>query len=400
MNRVGDDSSGHLRRTYADRVRQLPEGGLISLLRDARSRGSVDLATGTPAAPQPADEVIEAACTALRNGVNQYEDPSGNAALRAGIADSLRPAANPDTEITVTVGATEAMLTALLSTVDPGDEVIVAEPFYDNFLGAIALTGARPRFVRLHAPDWRFDPAELAAAFGPRTKAMILNTPHNPTGRVFDRAELDQLAELCTRWNVTLISDEVYSAYTFDGRQHLSVAEVPGLADRSIVVGSLSKSHALSGWRIGFLRAAPACTSVLRQVHISTTGGTAAPLQRAVLESGILAPGAWQPAPQLQRMRDTVVETFTGIGLACGRPEGGCYLMADIRPVTSGDCESYVKLLLDHAGVLIAPGTLLYDDRPAGEHFVRIAFNKADEIIEDAARRIEGSRKALSAATG
>ncbi|GAA1937060.1 methionine aminotransferase [Amycolatopsis minnesotensis] len=360
----------------------------------------MDLATGTPAAPLPADEAIEAACAALRAGVNQYENPSGNSLLRARIADSLRPVADPDTEITVTVGATEAMLVALLSTVDPGDEVIVPEPYYDNFLGAIALTGARPRFVRLHAPEWRFDPAELAAAFGPRTRAMILNTPHNPTGRVFGHAELDQLAELCTRWNVTLVSDEVYSAYTFDGRRHLSVAEVPGLADRSIVVGSLSKSHALSGWRIGFLRAAAAHTSVLRQVHISTTGGTAAPLQRAVLESGILAEGAWRPAPQLQRLRDRVLETFTGVGLACGRPEGGCYLMADIRPVTSGDCDSYVKLLLDHAGVLIAPGTLLYHDRPAGEHFVRIAFNKAAEIVEDAARRIERSRTALCATTG
>ncbi len=381
----------------AARVGQLPRGGLVALLREARSRGDViDLAVGTPSAPPTPGELIEEACIAVRSGANQYEDPAGNRELRAQIARSLGTVANPDTEITITVGASEALAVALLTTVDPGDEVIVLEPFYENFLGAVALAGGQPRFVRMHPPGWRFEQRELAAAFGPRTRAIIVNTPANPTGRMLDRGEFAAIAELCERWNVTVISDEVYAALTFDGRVHISAAAVPGLADRSIVIGSLSKSHAVSGWRLGFLRAGPQRTRALREVHVATTSGAPAPLQRAAAMAGVLEPGVWDPAPQLQDLRDRAVEIFSGIGLTCPPCEGACYLMAGIGPVTDEESGTYVRELVDQAGVLVVPGTFFFADQRYGAHFVRIAFNRPRETIDAAGRRM--TRQGLSPA--
>ncbi|EIE98995.1 pyridoxal phosphate-dependent aminotransferase [Saccharomonospora glauca] len=396
-----DDRSGAgaAREPYSKRARDVPSGGLVTLLGSDQARTAVDLATGTPAAPKPADQLVDAACSMLRAGVHQYEAPAGNAELRSRIAGSFTTPADPDTEITVTVGGTEALFVALLSIIDPGDEVVIFDPYYDNFLGSLALAGAIPRFVPLRAPEWRFDPAELAAAFTPRTKAVLLNTPHNPTGRVLDREELDHLAALCEKWGALVISDEVYSAYTYDDHTHVSLADVPALAQRSIVVGSLSKSHALSGWRMGFLRAAPEHTRVLRQVHIAVTGGTAAPLQRAVVNSGVLEPGAWRPADELQKARDRVIEIFSGIGLKCCRPQGGCYVMADVRPVTNGDCHDFATALLDHAGVLVVPSTVLFAEPADGNAYVRIAFNKSETLIEEAARRIERARRTWPLAT-
>lgn len=379
----------------AARVRQLPDGGLVALLREGRAADVVDLAAGTPGAPRTSERLIEAACLAVRSGANQYEDPAGNAELRAQVADTFGTPADPATEITITVGASEALCVALMSTVDPGDEVIVLEPFYENFLGAVALAGGRPRFVPMYAPDWRFDPGELAAAFNRSTRAIVINTPTNPTGRVLDREELGQIAELCARWNVTVISDEVYAACVFDDRAHVSVADLPELRDRAIVIGSLSKSHAISGWRLGFLRADPVRTKALRDVHIATTSGAAAPLQRAAAAAGVLVPGAWDPAPQLRRLRDRTVEIFSGIGLACGRTEGGCYVMADIRPHTDLDCHAYVRELLAEAGVLIAPGGFFFADQRRGAPFVRIAFNRPPELLEAAARRLAPHREPL-----
>ncbi len=390
MSSTVGDHPPELRVPAAARARSLPEGGLVTLLRHGRTRAAVDLAAGTPQAPSPPANLIEAACAALHAGVNQYEDPAGNIGLRSQIARSFHTPADPDTEITVTTGATEALHVALLSTVDAGDEVIVLEPYYDNFIGAIALSGAQPRFVRTQAPDWRVDPEELAAAFGPRTRAIILNTPANPTGRMLDADDLALIAGLCARWGVTVISDEVYSAFTFDGREHLSVMDVPELRDRAVVVGSLSKSHAISGWRIGFLRASPARTAVLREVHIATTGGTAAPLQHAVMASELLTPDNWNPAPLLQELRDRTVEIFTSAGLACTRPEGGCYVMADLGLVTDLAAHSFVDRMIDETGVLIVPGTYFYAEPKAGERFVRIAFNRPLETIEAAATRLDG----------
>lgn len=388
------DVAGQAKRSFAERVGNVPVGGLVSLLGGGMAAGAVDLATGMPSAPATDERLIEAACAALRAGVNQYENPAGNPELRAKIAAGFTTPADPATEVTVTVGGTEALLTALLSILNPGDEVVVFEPYYDNFLGTLSLAGAVPRFVELKAPKWRFEPESLKSVFGPRTKAVLLNSPHNPTGHMFSKDELEFIAGLCQKWNVTVISDEVYSWFTFDGREHLSVADIPALAERSIVVGSLSKSHALSGWRIGYLRAAPEITSVLRRVHIATTGGTTAPLQRAVLDARVLEPGVWNPAPELQKRRDSVTRIFTDAGLTCHVPDGGCYTMADIPVGHDGDCESYASGLVASAGVLVVPSTILYDRRELGERRVRIAFNKAESVIDEAERRLTGGSAA------
>jgi aminotransferase len=332
--------------------------------------------------------MLAAAVAALRGGHNQYEDPAGNPRLRALVAESLTTPADPDTEITITVGATEALCVALLCTVDHGDEVVVLEPCFENFRNAVAVAGGRSRLVRLRPPDWRFDPGELAAAFGPRTRAIVLNTPHNPTGRVLGRAELEQIAELCERWNTTVVCDEVYAAYTFGGRSHVSPADLARLRDRSIVVGSFSKSHAISGWRLGFLRAAPARTRLLRRVHVATTGGAAAPLQHAMVESNLLTRERWDPVRLLEERAEQAVTLIRGAGLGAIAPEGGCYVMADIRPVTGDDGQAFAARLLERAGVLVVPGAYFYADPADGAAFVRFAFNRPQETLADAAARL------------
>jgi aminotransferase len=375
----------------AARTRGLPSGGLVALLGAGRASGAVDLAVGTPGWPSPPPELIEAACAALRAGDNQYAHPDGSPELRAALAAALGTAGqpvDPDTELTITVGGSEGLGVALLSTVDPGDEVVLLAPCYENFVGAVALAGGVPRYVPVDARHgWRCDPDRLAAAFGPRTRAIVLNTPNNPTGHMLTRAELAEIAELCERWDVTVICDEVYSAYTFDGRTHVSAADVPALRERSIVIGSLSKSHAISGWRLGYLRAPAAMSSVLRQVHVATTAGAASPLQQAVVRAGVLT-GGWQPAARMQRNRDRVVAMFTALGLRCRVPDGGCYVVADIRPVTTESSVEFAGRLLRAGGVVVVPGEFFFDQGAGGADFVRIAVNRAGDTLDAAERAL------------
>ncbi|MDX6758961.1 MULTISPECIES: pyridoxal phosphate-dependent aminotransferase [Streptomyces] len=377
------------RPPVSSRAARLKGSGLTEVFMLARTRDAVDLAVGTPGHPETSADMIEEAARAMRAGHNQYEHPNGDAALRQRIAESLGGPTDPDTEITVTAGATEALFVALLATVDPGDEVVLLDPGFDHFTAAVELTGAVPRYVRLHAPEWRFDPAELAAAFSPRTRAVVLNTPGNPTGRVLTRQELGEIAELCERWDVTVISDEVYRAFVFDGRTHLSVADVPGLAERSIVVGSLSKSHAVSGWRLGFLRSDPVRTAALRQVHELTTLGAAVPLQVA---AGRTAHGIdlAVAAAEMADRRDLAQDVFSRAGMKFTPAEGGCFLFADISPLTGGrqDSLGFVRELLDRTGVLVVPGTPFFADPAAGESYVRIAFNRPIAVLREAERRL------------
>ncbi|MBO4208056.1 pyridoxal phosphate-dependent aminotransferase [Micromonospora echinofusca] len=375
-------------RFGAARTRDLAGSALVQLLVLARQRQAIDLAVGTPGFPHTPPAMIDEAVAALRGGHNQYADPSGDPTLRARIAASFASPADPDTEVTVTAGGTEALGVAVLAAVDPGDEVVLLEPFYENFRNAVAVAGGVPRFVPLRGPDWRYDPAELAAAFGPRTRAVVLNSPSNPTGRVLDADELAGIAELCERWDVTVISDEVYANLVFDGRRHLSVADVPGLAGRSIVIGSLSKSHAVSGWRMGYLRANPEYTRVLRRVHEVTTNGTAAPLQVATARAGLLDGAAWQPVPELAARRDLAQDLLTGLGLTVHPAEGGCFLFADIGPVTAEDSASFVERVLVECGVLLVPGFPFFADRARGDRFIRVAFNRPRETLLAAAERL------------
>ncbi|MDH6709613.1 N-succinyldiaminopimelate aminotransferase [Kitasatospora sp. MAA19] len=372
----------------AERVGGMPGGGLASLLLEGLPPGTVDLAVGTPAYPDTPPELVEAAVAALRAGIHQYQDPAGVPLLRERIAAGLPGAPDPGSEITVTVGGSEGLGVALLSLVDPGDEVIVFEPFYENFLSAIALTGARPRPVRLRAPDWSVDPDELAAAFGPRTRAVIVNSPANPTGVILERATLDLLAELCGRWNAVVISDEVYAGYVYEPAGYRSVTEIEGLADRSVVIGSLSKSHAISGWRLGFLRAAPELTALLRKVHVATTGGAAAALQHAAANADLLLPERWDHAEGMRERRDRTVDLLRDAGFDFTRPAGGCYVLARIDGLTDEPSPRFVRTLLAETGVLVAPGTSFFVDPADGERYVRIAFNRPLHTLDTAAERL------------
>lgn len=381
-------TSAPTRELSATRLRAFAPGKLFGLLSEGHKHNAIDLAVGTPSAPVTPTAAVEAACAALREGYNQYDSPFGNMGLREQIAAALPYPADPVSEVTVTLGSTEGLAVALLSIVDPGDEVVLFEPFYENFVSAIALAGGIPRFVRTEAPHWRYDPAELKAAFGPRTKAIVLNTPANPTGHVLSAEELAEIAELCTRWDVTVLSDEVYASYVFDGREHISVARVPGLEDRSIVIGSLSKSHAISGWRLGFLRAAPAITSFMRDVHIPLGGAAATPLQVAVARAAAADPSFWQPGDDLTAQRQAATKVFREYGFTCLPTEGGCYLMVDISTVTDEDSESYAYRLLRESGVMVIPATFFYDGGKGGDTLLRIAFNRPPSVFDDVRDRL------------
>lgn len=380
------------RPSISSRAATLQGNSLAEFFLLARERRAIDLALGTPGYPKPATDIIEAAYGAMRAGRNQYDHPSGDLLLRERIAATLHTPTDPQTELTVTVGATEALCVALLAAVDPGDEVVLLDPGYEQFKAAITLAGAVPRFVPLHAPGWRFDPAALAAAFTPRTRAVLLNSPGNPTGRVLDRQELDQVAELAERWDTTVICDEVYSNFVFDGRVLTSITEVPGLAGRSIVVGSLSKSYAISGWRLGFLRADAARTEALRRVHELTTNGAAAPLQVAV---GLAALSAdlKTAGKEMERRRDLALEIFTGMGMKITPAEGGCFLLADVSPLTGGlsDSRAFTLELLDTTGVLVVPAGPSFAVPAHGEQYVRIAFNRQAELLHEVGRRIRAA---------
>ena len=376
------------RSVISQRSAGVADSGLAEVFMLALSLDAVDLAIGTPGHPEASADMIEEAARAMRAGHNQYEHPMGDARLRRRIAESLSAATDPDTEITVTAGATEALYIALLASVDPGDEVVLFTPGFDQFAAAIKLVGAVPRYVSLQAPEWRFDPADLAAAFGPRTRAVLLNTPSNPTGRVLTREELDVIAELCEKWNVTAICDEVYSSFVFDGRRHVSVADVPGLAERSVVVGSLSKSHAVSGWRLGFLRADRVRTNAFRRVHALTTLGTAAPLQ--VAAGRVEWADQREASAQMARRRDLAQDIFSRLGMKFAPAEGGCFLFADISPITAGRTDSltFVRELLDRSGVLLTPGFPFFASPDLGAQYVRVAFNRRTETLLEAERRL------------
>ncbi|MCL9758114.1 pyridoxal phosphate-dependent aminotransferase [Frankia sp. AiPa1] len=373
-----------IRRVCSQRAEGLPGGTLSNLLRLARDTGAIDLAVGTPGFPATDRHLIDGACVMINTGHNQYGDPVGSLPLRQQIARLLTPSADPVTELTITVGGTEALCVTLLATVDPGDEVVVFEPYYEGFVGAIALAGATPRFVRCTGPRWAFDPGELRAAFGPRTRAILINSPANPTGKVFTAAEWFQISDLCQHWDAVAVSDEVYSAMVFDGPPHISAAAVTGLEDRHVVIGSLSKSHAVSGWRLGFLRADPARTAVLRRVHELTTNGAAVPLQAGAAEAGLEQPEAGGLSADLRSRCDLLADAVRGIGLEPIPPQGGCYLTARLTGKDRADVDAYVYGLLRERGVLVVPGTA-FVRRGEEAAFVRIAFNRSWEVVRSAA---------------
>jgi aminotransferase len=363
---------------------------------EARKYGAVNLAQGMPDFPAPA-EVKAAACRAIEADINQYAITWGATELRKAIAEHaawhLGLDIDPEAEITVTCGSTEAMLVALLSLINPGDEVILSQPFYENYWPDCVLAGATPRFVPVRPPGWTFDPDELAAAFNDRTKAIILCNPNNPTGTVFTRAELEQVAALCRKWDVIAITDEIYEHIVFDGRAHVCLASLDGMRERSVTVGGMSKTYSVTGWRVGTILAPPAMTHAFRQVHDFVSIGAAAPLQ----EAGAVAYRLPRPyydrlAADYQGRRDRLCSALIEVGFDLEPPQGAYYVMTDFTAFGAVDDVEFAGHLVRNIGVATVPGSSFFRDKALGRSYVRFCFCKRDETLDEAIRRLKKLR--------
>jgi aminotransferase len=376
------------------KARQFTESVIREMSRHAAAHGAVNLAQGFPDFPCP-PQLKDAACAAIRGDVNQYAVTWGAQDFREALADKtleyLGLSVDQETEITVTCGSTEAMIATLLALVDPGDQVVVFEPFYENYGPDAVLCGAEPRTVALRpgTGGWSFDPADLRAAFGPRTRAVILNTPNNPTGKVFTRAELEQIAALCVEFDAVAVTDEIYEHILFDGAEHIALATLPGMRERTVTVNGMSKTYSVTGWRIGTAIAPPPLTAAIRKVHDFLTVGAAAPLQRAGVTALRFPASYYADLAALYRAkRDRLVPVLEEVGFRCFRPQGAYYVMADFRDLSGGDSTAFALALIREAGVATVPGASFFSDPAAGDHLVRFCFCKQDPTLDEAAARL------------
>ncbi|HET9886400.1 MAG TPA: aminotransferase class I/II-fold pyridoxal phosphate-dependent enzyme, partial [bacterium] len=303
---------------------------------------------------------------------------------------------DPDRHVTVCCGATEAMLSALLALVDPGDEVIVFEPFYENYGPDAILCGATPRFVTLHEPDWSIDEGELRRAFGPRTRAIILNTPNNPTGKVFSGEELGLIAQLCQEHGAVAITDEIYEHILYDGEKHRSLASLPGMEELAVTINSLSKTYSVTGWRVGWAIACAELTSAIRKVHDFVTVGAAAPLQEAGAHALALPRGYYEELSRsYSKKRDTMLGVLQGAGFRVFRPRGAYYIMTDISEFGFDSDETFARFLVEKVGVAAVPGSSFYRDPRQGRQKMRFNFCKKESTLQAAADRLARIQEAL-----
>ncbi len=355
----------------------------------------INLAQGFPDFPCP-DQIKVAAKAAIDADVNQYAITWGAKRFRDAIAAKTERtypgwAVNPETEICVTCGSTEAMIAACLALVDPGEEVIVFEPFYENYGPDAILSGAVPRYVTLHEPDWSIDEAELRAAFSDRTRAIVVNTPHNPTGKVFTRAELELISELCQRHDVLVLTDEIYEHIHYLGPGgHVPPARVPGLEDRTVTINAMSKTYAVTGWRVGWTIAPPWATNAIRKVHDFLTVGAAAPLQEAGAAAMELPPEYYEHlATDYLERRDLLCDVLEKAGFGLRRPDGAYYVMCDTSALDPGrDDVAFARRLITEVGVAAVPGSSFYADASRGADKIRFAFPKRLETLHAAAARL------------
>jgi len=381
------------RRGGSQKAAQFTESVIREMTRLSDEHGAVNLSQGFPDFAAP-EAVKTAARDAIAADINQYAVTWGARPLREAVAREFTRrygvAVDPDTQVTVCCGSTEAMMSTMLATLDPGDEVVVFEPFYENYGPDAILSGAVPRYVTLHEPDWTVDPDALAAAFNDRTRAIIINTPNNPTGKVFTRAELTTIAELCRQWDVLAITDEIYEHIIYDGCRHVPMAAIDGMADRTVTLNSLSKTYSVTGWRVGWAIAPPGLTGAIRKVHDFLTVGAAAPLQ----EAGAVAlsfPETYyaELAAGYQRRRDMLLALLEPRGFVCFTPRGAYYVMTDIGGFGFADDVEFSRYLVQEVGVAVVPGSSFYHDPALGRTKVRFTFCKRDETLQEAGRRLQ-----------
>ncbi len=387
------------RRMLSAKAEQFTESVIREMTRLALKHGAVNLSQGFPDFAAPA-EIKEAARKAISDDINQYAITWGAKPLRDAIAEKFERTqglrVDPETEITICCGSTEAMMSSMMAIINPGDEIVVFEPFYENYGPDAILSGATPRFVKLRPPDWNYDERELAAAFGPHTKAIILNTPNNPTGKVFTRAELEFIRDLCVRWNAFCITDEIYEHILYDGAEHISMARIDGMREHTIVINGMSKTYSVTGWRVGWAIAPPEATQSIRKVHDFLTVGAAAPLQQAGA-SALHSPQSYYDklAASYVEKRERLLKILSAAGFTVFKPRGAYYIMTDIScfpdparfPAETRDVR-FAKYLVEEIGVAVVPGSSFYNDARDGASQVRFTFCKREETLAAAEARL------------
>lgn len=353
----------------------------------------VNLAQGFPDFAAP-ETMKAAACKAINDDINQYAITWGTKNLRDAIADKTERhyGVRPDTEkeITVTCGTTEAMMSAMLALVDPGDEVVIFEPFYENYGPDAILSGAIPRFVQLEQPDWSFDKAALEAAFNDKTRAIIINNPSNPTGKVFTREELEFIAELCKKWDVVAITDEIYEHMVYDGMKHIRMADLPGMRERTVTITGISKTYSATGWRVGWLIAPPEATNAIRKVHDFLTVGAAAPLQEGAAHALAYPDSYYAELEELYKSkREILLPVLKEVGFKTFAPHGAYYIMCDASDLMAehgfDNDVDFARWMIDEIGVATVPGSSFYKNKADGSTIIRFCYCKKPETLALAA---------------
>jgi aminotransferase len=376
-------------RFRSDRASGLNESVIREMTRLAFQYNAVNLAQGYPDFPAPAI-LKQAAIEAIEADINQYSITWGAKPFRDAIAAKYRRHYqldfDPEREITVVCGATEGMIASLTGVTNPGDELVVFEPFYENYGPDSVLCGCTRKLVTLRAPDWTFDRDELRRAFSSRTKAIILNSPNNPTGRVFSRDELAFIAGLCQEFDVLAITDEIYEHILYDGTEHIPMMLLPGMRDRTILVNSLSKTYSVTGWRVGWVLASPDLTDSIRKVHDFLTVGAAHPLQIAGVTALALPDNYYTDlAEKYRERRDAMIDILTPAGFRCFRPQGAYYVMTDISGFGFSDDTAFARHLVEHGGIAAVPGSCFFADPRGHDQLIRFCFPKKPETLAAAA---------------
>ena len=381
------------RQRISAKAARFTESVIREMNRLAVAQGAVSLAQGFPDFACP-PELKAAAAAAVNDDLNQYAITWGAKPLRDAIASSTvahfpgHASIDPETQVTVTCGATEAMVAAMLGLLDPGDEVVVFEPYYENYGPDAILAGAIPRYVTLHEPDWTIDPVELRAAFGARTRGLVLNSPHNPTGKVFSRAELELIAALCIEHDVIAFTDDIYEHLVYAG-EHIPLATLPGMADRTVSIHSMSKSYSVTGWRIGWTIAPPDLSVGIRRVHDFLTVGAAAPLQAAaVVALGFPAAYYETLLQDYRARRDLLLPVLRAAGFRASDPAGAYYVLTDIRDLTDEDDVTFAMRLIRDPGIAGVPGSSFFSRPELGRTKLRFAYPKRTETLLAAADRL------------
>lgn len=390
-----------MKEIISERTKLFGESVIREMTRLSREYNATNLAQGFPDFPAP-EFIKDSAIQAIKRDINQYSYTWGSTKLRRALAERYMKKYNfsidPEREITICCGSTEAMISSLMAIVNPGDEVIIFEPFYENYGPGTILTGAKPVYVKLYEPDWHFKKEELERAFSKKTKAIIVNNPHNPTGKVFSRKELEEIAELCKRYDCIAITDEIYEYIIYDGKEHILLASIEGMRERTITVSGLSKTFSITGWRIGYAIAPEEISASIRKVHDFLTVCAPAPLQEACATVLNLYEDYFKELRMdYERKRGILMKYLEDAGFKAFKPSGAYYIMTDISDFGFPNDWEFMKFLIKEVGVSGVPGSSFYHD-DSGNQKVRFCFCKKEETLHEAGEKLKKINSLLNKA--